>query len=84
MGASRTGRETAALQAAALMQQGEIVDLDATLALHSAKLGVQLKLPLADSVLYATAQLFGATLWTQDAHFEGLAGVRYTPKQPAA
>jgi predicted nucleic acid-binding protein len=76
--------ETAALQATALMQQGEIVDLDATLALHSAKLGVQLKLPLADSVLYATAQVFGATLWTQDAHFEGLPGVRYTPKRPAA
>ena len=44
-------------------------------------LGHRLKLPLADSIIYATAQAHGATLWTQDAHFDGLPGVRYTPKQ---
>ena len=76
--------ENAALQAAALMQQGEIVDLDFSLAIRSAKLGADLKLPLADSVLYATAQAHGALLWTQDADFESLPGVRYTAKQRRA
>jgi predicted nucleic acid-binding protein len=76
--------EDAALQAAALMQQGELLDLDVTLALRAAKLGLECRLPLADSIIYAAAQIAGATLWTQDAHFEGLQGVRYLPKPPAA
>ncbi len=69
-----------ALQAAALMQQGAVVDLDATLALAAAKLGAELRLPLADSVVLATARGHGATLWTQDADFEGIEDVRYRPK----
>lgn len=76
--------ENAALQAAAVMQQGQLVDLDASLAIRSAKLGLELRLPLADSIMYATAHTHGATLWTQDAHFTGLPGVRYTPKHPPA
>lgn len=74
--------EDAALQVAALMQQGHSVELDAALAVQAAKLGADHKLPLADSVMLATAQAFGAVLWTQDADFEGLPGVNYTPKHP--
>lgn len=73
--------ETDALRAAALMQQGHVVDLDTTLALRAAKLGIEHKLPLADSVLLATARVFGATLWTQDADFEGITGVQYHPRR---
>lgn len=69
-----------ALQAAALMQQGHVVSLDAALAISAAKLGTDLKLPLADSVMLATARAFNADLWTQDSHFDGIQGVRYTPK----
>jgi predicted nucleic acid-binding protein len=65
-----------ALQAVALMHQGRIVDLDATLALAAARLGALERLPLADSVMLATARACGATLWTQDADFEGRPGVR--------
>lgn len=72
--------EDAALQAAALMQQGQVADLDVALSIRAAKLGLQHKLPLADSVMFATAQTYGATLWTQDADFDGLPGVRYRPK----
>lgn len=72
--------ESDALRAVALMQQGHVVELDATLALRAAKLGLQHKLPLADSILLATADVFGATLWTQDADFESIAGVQYRPK----
>jgi len=76
----RVKGENAALQASALMQQGEIIDLDSALAIRAAKLGAERRLPLADSIMYATAQAYGATLWTQDADFEGLPGVRYVPK----
>ncbi len=74
--------ESAALNAVALMQQGRIVELSAPLALSAAALGVQLKLPLADSVIYATARAHEATLWTQDADFEGLPHVRYRAVAP--
>ena len=70
------GEETA-LDVAALMQQGTIVDLDAAIALDAADLSLEKKLSLADSVILATARAHGATVWTQDAHFEGLPEVRY-------
>ncbi len=75
--------EAAALQAAALMQQGQVVVLDAALAIVAAKLSFDLKLPMADSVMLATARQFKATLWTQDADFEGLPGVRFLAKRSA-
>ena len=70
--------EDAALQAAAAMHQGVIVPLDASLALRAARISCDLKLPLADTVILATAQTYHAVIWTQDAHFKGLEGVRYT------
>ena len=72
--------ENAALRAIAAMRQGRVVDLDLEIALAAAKLGHVLKLPLADSAILATARKFNATLWTQDADFEGVAGVRYFSK----
>ncbi len=75
--------EEDALQAASLMQQGKVVDLDAALSLRAAKLGVQSKLPLADSVILATAHAYDAVLWTQDADFEGTPDVQYRTKKPA-
>ena len=73
--------ETDALRAVAMMQQGRVVDLDSELALTAAKLGNDLRLPLADSVIYATARKFDAAVWTQDNDFEGLEGVHYFPKR---
>lgn len=72
--------ESVALGYVALMQQSTVVDLDAALALRAAALGVRHKLPLADSIVYATAQAAGATVWTQDADFEGLASVKFFAK----
>ena len=62
--------------ALSLMQRGRVVEIDHSLALEAATLG----LPLADSLIYAAARRHAALLWTQDAHFEGLAGVQYFPK----
>lgn len=73
--AREAGDETAAA-ALSLMQRGRVVDADLPLALDAAVLG----LPMADSLIYATARRHGAELWTQDAHFEGLPAVRYFPK----
>jgi predicted nucleic acid-binding protein len=71
-----------ALQAVALMQQGRIVDFDATSAIAAAGLSVDLGLPLADAVMLSTARAHGAILWTQDSHFEGLDGVRFKAARP--
>jgi predicted nucleic acid-binding protein len=73
--------ESDALSVATQMQQGRVVELDASLALGAARLSFDLKLPLADSVILATARAHKATLWTQDADFEGLAGVKYRAKR---
>lgn len=72
--------ESDALHAAALMRQGTVVDLDAALALAAAKVGLDHKLPLADSIVYATAQYVGGVVWTQDDDFKGLANVQYFQK----
>ena len=69
-----------AFQAVATMQQGMVVDLDAVIALSAAKLSVELKLPMADSVILSTARAHNATLWTQDADFKGVEGVQYIEK----
>lgn len=79
----RQRAESEALRAVALMQRGYVVPLDASLALDAARLGAAHRLATADGVVYATARLFGATLWTQDAHFDGLIDVRYFPKRSA-
>ena len=75
--------DATALQYVAVMRQSAVVDLDAALALRAAALGLRHKLPLADSVVYATARAAEAPVWTQDADFEGLPGVKFWRK-PAA
>ena len=74
------GRDEA-LKAVAGMKQGEVQDLDERLALYAAEIGVEYGLPLADSVILATARLHEATLWTQDADFEGVDDVRFKRKK---
>lgn len=66
-----------ALQVIAVMQQGQQVDLDGNLALQAARLSRAHGLPLADSVMLATARAFDAVLWTQDADFKDLLGVQF-------
>lgn len=74
--------ESLALQAIALMYQGRIVDLSAPLAIDAARLSRREELPMADSIMLATARAFGATLWTQDADFEAVPDVRYRSARP--
>jgi predicted nucleic acid-binding protein len=74
------GRDEA-LTAVAGMKQGEVQDLDDGLAVYAGEIGVEYGLPLADSVILATARLHDATLWTQDSDFEGMDGVRFKRKR---
>ena len=66
-----------ALQAVAAMRQGTVVDLSAALAIEAAELSCEEKLPMADSIILATARAHDAILWTQDIDFKGRAGVKY-------
>lgn len=71
--------ESHALQAVALMHQGRVVDLSAPLAIDAARLSRSVPLPMADSIMLATARANRATLWTQDGDFASVEGVRYKP-----
>ena len=73
--------EGQALQAVALMQQGQIVDLTAAIALTAAKASIERRLPMADSIMLITAQIHGATFWTQDADFDRVEGVKYVARK---
>jgi predicted nucleic acid-binding protein len=73
--------EGEALQAAALLQQGIVVDFDDTLALDAGRIAATDKLALPSAMLVATARRHGALIWTQDDDFADLPDVRYTPKR---
>ena len=75
--------EQAAADTVAVMTLGTVVPLDVTLAAAAAFLGGRTALPCADSVIYATAQAYGAEVWTHDEHFRGLPGVRFLEAPPA-
>ena len=63
------------------MKQGKIIEIDESLALSAAKLSADLKLPMAGSLILATARANDAVLWTQDEHFKDLDGVKYIEKK---
>ncbi|MBV6394227.1 MAG: hypothetical protein KPEEDBHJ_03480 [Anaerolineales bacterium] len=63
------------------MKQGQVIEIDESLALSAAKLSADLKLPMADSLILASARANNAILWTQDEHFKDLEGVRYVEKK---
>jgi len=72
--------EESALAVIAHMTQGKVISLDTQLAIDAASYGIEYKLPLADSIIFATAQKFDATLWTQDSDFKGLPNVKFNAK----
>ena len=76
----QTFDEKKALEVIAAMQQGQVILLDDQLAFMAAKISVEFKLPMADSIILATAKRLKATIWTQDADFKDVPGVKYIPK----
>ncbi len=69
--------EAQALQTIAQMKQGKVIELNEEIALKAAMISLRHNLPMADSFIYATGQIENATIWTQDADFKGLPGVKY-------
>ena len=76
--------EDEALQAVSFMTLGTVIDLNQAIAISAAQISLEHKLAMADSLILATARAQEAILWTQDEHFEGLAGVRYIQKPSLA
>ncbi len=72
--------EEHALEVIAHMTLGKVIALDSQLAIDAGGYGAQLKLPLADSIIYATTMKYNATLWTQDSDFEDLPNVKFYAK----
>ncbi len=77
---NRFRSEQDGLQAVAIMRQGNVIALTDDLALYGAQLSLQYGIPMADSIILATASSSNATLWTQDADFKNIPGVQYRPK----
>jgi predicted nucleic acid-binding protein len=77
---SRQVGRSGALEAFATMRKAAVVPLTESLSLAAASLGEAERLPMADSIILAAARMHSATLWTQDAHFKGMDGVRYIAK----
>ena len=77
----RESSENEALLAVVAMQKGEVIYLNTSLALAAARLSLEHRLPMADSIILATAQEFKATIWTQDVDFKNINKVKYFPKK---
>ncbi|NCC60887.1 MAG: type II toxin-antitoxin system VapC family toxin [Verrucomicrobiae bacterium] len=71
------GNEAQALQAVAQMREGHVVDLTEPIALSASLISIKYKLPMADSMIYATSLANNAMLWTQDIDFVDMPGVKY-------
>lgn len=77
----RESSENEALQAAVAMRKGKVMDLTSSLAIAASKLSLAHNLPMADSIILATAREFKATIWTQDSDFKDMDRVNYFPKK---
>jgi len=63
-----------------VMRRGRVVDFTDARAIAASEVALRFKLAMADAAMYSVAQEFGATFWTQDADYQGLAGVTYWAK----
>ena len=77
----RQRNESEALQSVALMQQGSVADLTSSISILAARMSIDHRLPMADSIILATAEVFKATIWTQDSDFKKIDGVQYIAKK---
>ena len=63
-----------------VMRLGRVLDFTDARAVAASQIAVRHQLAMADAAMYSMAQEFGATFWTQDADYQGLVGVNYSPK----
>ena len=72
-------QERAALEAVSVLQHGQLIELTASLAIAAARISQDEKLPMADSIILATARARNAIIWTQDSDFQEMDRVKYRP-----
>ncbi len=72
--------ESSALEAIAIMHQSKIIDVNSVISIEAARLSVNNKIPMADSLIYITARMNDAVVWTQDYDFKNLEGVKFIKK----
>lgn len=77
----REAGEEAALQGAAAMQRGRVIDLTQERAMSAAALSLRHGIPMADSIILAAAREHHATIWTRGKDFRGLEKVKYFKKR---
>lgn len=73
--------ENTALQIVGLMSQAKVIDVTSSIAMEAAKLSFLKNMPMADSIIYTTAKVNDAIVWTQDSDFRGLESVKYFAKK---
>jgi len=76
----RESKENEALQAAAAMQKGKVVDLNTSIAINASKISHQYALPMADSIILSTARAYQCIVWTQDSDFKNFPDAKFFPK----
>jgi len=76
----RESGENEALQAIVAMRKGTVVDLTSSLAISASKMSLEKGIPMADSIILATAKEYKATIWTQNSDFKNMNKVKYFPK----
>jgi predicted nucleic acid-binding protein len=72
--------EEYALDVVSYMQTGTVIALDAGLSLSAAAISRTHRMPMADSIIYATALHCPAELYSCDKHFKDIPGIHYFPK----
>ena len=76
----RESGENEALQAAVAMRKGTVVDLTSALAVSAARIRLESGIPMTDSIIMATANVYAATIWTQDSDFKSFNKLKYFSK----
>ncbi len=72
--------ENEAIQAIAAMEKGQVIELTTSIAMTASKLSIKYTLPMANSLILSTAQLYACTIWTQDSDFKDIPNVKFFPK----
>ena len=72
----KEGREVATLRSETICRDFDVVDVDYETAVRSAELRSRHRMPMADSVIAATAQIHGCSLVSDDPHVQGIENLK--------
>jgi len=72
----KEGREVAKLRSETIRRDFNVVDMDYETAVRSAELRSRYRIPMADSVIAATAQIHGCSVVSDDPHFQKIESLK--------